>query len=93
MVLASDTFIFPNAVIILDMPVDVGLQRKKGKFEKWENLEILEEIRQKFKQMTVDKKYPFDIYLINSDRPIDETFEQVQRIISNILKRKKRITI
>ncbi|NVM01890.1 MAG: hypothetical protein HWN67_06120 [Candidatus Helarchaeota archaeon] len=85
MVLASDTFIFPDAVIILDIPVKIGLERKKGEFEKWENLEILEEVRQNFKQMTIDKKYPFEIYLINSDREIDETFGQVQKIISNIL--------
>ncbi len=86
MVLASDTFIFPDAVIILDVPVKIGLERKKGKFEKWENLELLEEVRQKFKQMTIDKKYPFEIYLINSDRAIDDTFGQVKKIISNLLK-------
>jgi len=85
MVLASDTFIFPDAVIILDIPVKIGLKRKEGKFEKWENLEILEEVRQKFKQMTIDKKYPFEIYLINSDKAIDETFEQVKKVISNLL--------
>jgi len=86
MVLASDTFIFPDAVIILDIPVSVGLKRKQGIFQKWENLEILEVVRQKFKQMTIDKKYPFEIYLINSDRSVDETFKQIQTIISSILK-------
>ena len=85
MVLTSKTFIFPDAVIILDIPVEIGLQRKAGKFEKWENLEVLKEVGQKFKQMTIDKKYPFDIYLINSDRPIDETYNQVKKIIKNVL--------
>lgn len=89
MVLASDTFIFPDAVIILDVPVEVGLKRKKGKFQKWENTDILENVRQKFKQMTIDKKYPFEIYLLNSDRPIEDTFKQVQKIVSNILEPEK----
>ena len=86
MVLTSETFIFPDAVIILDVPVNVGLERKKGKHEKWENIKILEDVRNKFKQMTIDKKYPFEIYLINSDRTVDDTFKQVQSIIKSILK-------
>ncbi|MHA1298096.1 MAG: dTMP kinase [Candidatus Helarchaeota archaeon] len=86
MVLASDTFIFPDAVIILDISVEKGIGRKEGRYQKWENKEVLEEVRQKFKQMTIDKKYPFEIYLINSDRNMEETFKQVQSIIKNILK-------
>ncbi|MHA1377911.1 MAG: dTMP kinase [Candidatus Helarchaeota archaeon] len=85
MVLASDTFIFPDAVIILDIPVEIGIKRKEGKYQKWESKEILESVRKKFQQMTIDKKYPFEIYLINSENEVNETFSQVQSILKNIL--------
>lgn len=86
MELISDTFIFPDFVIILDVPVDVGLERKGGAFEKWENPDLLESVRLKFKQMTIDKKYPFNIYSIDATGPIDNVFVQVQKIIDHELK-------
>jgi len=85
MVLASDSFIFPDIVIILDVPVDVGLNRKSGNHEKWESVELLEEVRMKFKQMTIDKKYPFNIYFLDASSSEKEVFSQVQKIIEKEL--------
>ena len=81
MVLTSDTFVFPDLVIILDVPVSHGLERKAGDFEKWENREFLEDMRLKFKQMTIDKKYPFNIYFVDATGPIEEVFSHVIKII------------
>ena len=85
MILDSDTFIFPDIVIILDVNIDEGIKRKKGKFEKWETKDYLVTVRDKYKQMTIDKKYPFEIYLINAENSIDETFGNVKKIIKNVL--------
>ncbi|MHC1590832.1 MAG: dTMP kinase [Candidatus Helarchaeales archaeon] len=87
MELTSDTFIFPDAVIILDVPAKLGLERKGGNYEKWENPELLEDVRLKFKQMTIDKKYPFYIYFLDATGPIDEVFEQVKKIVEHELER------
>lgn len=85
-VLTSDTFIFPTAVIILDVPVGVGMRRKTSNLNKWETTKFLKGIMKKFQQMTTDKKYPFEICLIDSNREINETFKDVQNKISEVLK-------
>ena len=85
MILDSDSFIFPDLVIILDINIDEGIKRKEGKFEKWETKDYLMTVRDKYKQMTIDKKYPFEIYLINTENTLEETFENVKKIIKNAL--------
>ncbi|NHI93983.1 MAG: hypothetical protein EAX96_15955 [Candidatus Lokiarchaeota archaeon] len=85
MILDSDTFIFPDLVIILDINIEEGIKRKEGKFEKWETKDYLVTVRDKYKQMTIDKKYPFEIYLINTENSLEETFENVKKIIKNAL--------
>ncbi|MHA1797502.1 MAG: dTMP kinase [Candidatus Helarchaeota archaeon] len=85
MILDSDTFIFPDIVIILDVNIDEGMKRKKEKFEKWETKDYLVTVRDKYKQMTIDKKYPFEIFMINTDGSIEETFLNVKKIIKHAL--------
>ncbi|MHA1784270.1 MAG: dTMP kinase [Candidatus Helarchaeota archaeon] len=85
MILDSDTFIFPDIVIILDVNIDEGMKRKKEKFEKWETKDYLVTVRDKYKQMTIDKKYPFEIFMINADGSIEETFLNVKKIIKHAL--------
>lgn len=85
-VLASDTFMFPDLVILLDVPVSVGMDRKTSNLNKWETTKFLKKVKKKFQQMPTDKKYPFEIYLIDSNREINETFKDVQNKISEVLK-------
>lgn len=86
MILDSETFIFPDMAIILDVDIKEGLNRKKGKYEKWETSDFLPKVKEKYQKMTIDKKYPFDIFMVDANHSIDETFEYVKKIIKSALK-------
>ncbi len=86
MILDSETFIFPDMAIILDVDIQEGLNRKKGKYEKWETSDFLKNVKEKYQQMTIDKKYPFDIFMVDANHAIEETFEYVKKIIKSALK-------
>jgi len=86
MILDSETLIFPDIAIILDVDVQEGLNRKKEKFEKWETSDYLPKVKEKYQQMTIDKKYPFDIFMVDANHSIEETFEHVKKIIKSALK-------
>ena len=86
MILDSETFLFPDIAIILDVDIEEGLNRKKGEYEKWETSDFLPKVKDKYQKMTIDKKYPFDIFMVDANHSIEETFENVKKILKSALK-------
>ncbi len=74
----------PNITIILDIPPELSLQRKKEqKLEKFENITFLRKVRELYLKRAEENNY----YVINSDDKIETVQKQIQKIVMNELKK------
>jgi dTMP kinase len=79
--------LIPDLVLILDVDVDIALERLslKGSKEKFEKRAFLEEIRENY--LRLPKLLPNEnIKVIDANGTINEVFERVKREISKVLK-------
>ena len=75
----------PDVTFVFDVDSEIAQERvgkNKDRMEK-EGIEFHKKIR--FGYLELAKKYPNRIKVINSNLPIDEVFEQVKKIIDEIL--------
>jgi len=73
--------ITPTLTIILDLPPEVGLARKKKLTDKFENVEFLRKVREIYLQRAQSQNYP----VINADRPLNIVQDDIRKQIQTIL--------
>ena len=73
--------ITPTLTVILDVPPEVGLARKKKLTDKFENVEFLRRVREIYLQRAQSQNYP----VINADRPLNIVQEDIRKQVQLIL--------
>lgn len=82
----NSSFLAPDITIILDVPVEISIERIKAArfgFELFEEREKLEKIRKNFIELS--KEYP-NCFVVDASRTIDDIHKEIVRIVENILK-------
>lgn len=85
-VLENMSFRTPDIVFILDLPVEIALERisKRGEDkEKFEQLNFQKELRQNF--LKLKEELDDNIKIIDASKSKDEVFEQIKKEIDKIL--------
>ena len=81
-------FLIPDATFILDLPVEVAIQRIKASrfgFELFEQKERLEKVRENF--LYLAKEYP-NCFVIDAWKPIQTVASSIRQIVDNLLNKK-----
>jgi dTMP kinase len=80
---------YPDITIILDLPPEISLKRKRAHLEttgenseKFETIEFLKRVRKKFLNRAKKKNY----IVINSEEKIDRVQEEIQNCVKKIIK-------
>jgi len=74
----------PDLVILLDVDPEIGLRRIKRRRARFEKIEILEKVREKYLELA--KREGFKV--IDANREVNEVFEDVRRFVEKFLKEK-----
>jgi len=74
----------PDITFILNVPLEVALERLKEKRTKFENPKFLRKVRDAYILIAHQEKER-EIYLIDADRSKEEVFEEIKRVVSERL--------
>ena len=75
--------LIPDLIIILDIDPSKSLKRKQKMEDKFENVEFLHKVRDKYLQHA--KKWDYKI--INSDRTIEEVQNEIRNLVENLMEK------
>jgi dTMP kinase len=76
--LHQDWTIEPSEVIILDLPVETALERKKGGTDKFEKSEFLSKVRSVYRETFEDNQ---GVHFIDAERSRREVLNEVERLL------------
>ena len=81
----NSKFIQPDVIFILDLPVDIAIDRIKSNrsvIELFEEKEKLEKIRKTY--LTLAEKYP-NCYVIDATKSVEEIHSEIKEVVEKIL--------
>jgi dTMP kinase len=81
----NENFIKPDIVFFIDLQPEIGLERKTGKKELFENLETLNRVREKYFQ-AIDflKVKGWNIVLLEGSEPMEKIHDQVIKHLKDL---------
>jgi dTMP kinase len=82
----NSKFLLPDAIFIIDVPVEVSIGRIKAsrfRFELFEERKKLEKIRNNFLELSKEYK---NCFVINGNRSIEEVHKEIVKIVEEKLK-------
>jgi len=82
----NSKFLLPDAIFIIDVPVEVSIERIKAsrfRFELFEEKKKLEKIRNNFLELSKEYK---NCFVINGNRSIEEVHKEIVKIVKEKLK-------
>jgi dTMP kinase len=82
----NSKFLLPDAIFIIDVPVEVSIGRIKAsrfRFELFEERKKLEKIRKNFLELSKEYK---NCFVINGNRSIEEVHKEIVKIVEEKLK-------
>jgi dTMP kinase len=78
----------PDLTILLDVPVEIGMQRikKRGALDRFEQeqMEFFERVRKAYLQRA--ETYPDQFRIIDAAQPLDGVRDQIRRVLNNYIK-------
>jgi dTMP kinase len=82
----NSKFLLPDIIFIIDVPVEVSIERIKASrfgFELFEEKKKLEKIRNNFLELSKEYK---NCFVINGNRSIEEVHKEIVKIVEEKLK-------
>jgi len=75
----------PDLVILLDVDPEIGLRRIKGRKARFERIEILKRVREKYLELAEREGFK----VIDANREVEEVFEDVKGLVKGFLEEKE----
>ena len=75
----------PDLVILLDVDPEIGLRRIKGRKARFERIEILKRVREKYLELAEREGFK----VVDANREVEEVFEDVKGLVKGFLEEKR----
>jgi len=75
----------PDLVILLDVDPEIGLRRIKGRRARFERIEILKRVREKYLELAEREGFK----VVDANREVEEVFEDVKGLVKEFLEEKE----